>query len=172
MTPHACQQAIASILTPIVRPCYVALVVPDLDDDSILAEHVPAPTLKSRGTHLSRREELKAIEQGILVSALEVVSHTLDFAEIERDDQRPPQEWIDEMGAAAAMRRFRVAKEGWASAKEAAVGIKVATQIAAASIKASAMTQAAKTLNVALIGIVTPPKTPSEFEEVIVDGHE
>lgn len=138
------------------------------DEGSVLVERAPATELMPRDTSaLARREELKRIEQGILTSALEVVHHTLDFAAISPEDEHPPKAWVDELGLEGAMRKFRVAKEGWKSAKEAAVGIKVATQIASAGIKAHAERAEHRSLNVSLVKIAV---TDGQFDAIEVSS--
>ncbi len=102
---------------------------------------------------MARRDELKEIEQNILGSALQVVSHVMDFAQIDPTAEAPPEVWIEEMGEIAAWKRWRVARAGWVSAKEAPVGIKVATQIASAGIKAHAERVEPRRLNVNLITV-------------------
>jgi hypothetical protein len=137
------------------------------DDGSVLAEVQPVELKPRDNSMMVRREELKRIEQGILTSALEVVSATLDFAAIDPDDALPPKEWVEKYGKEAAMRKFRVAKEGWKSAKEAAVGIKVAAQIASAGIKAHAERVEPRSLNVSLVKIAV---SDGQFAEIEVSS--
>ncbi len=109
-------------------------------------------------------DRLQEVQDEILERSLFVTDGAVRFSEVEEGAVMPPQEWIDELGEEKALIRFRAAKAGWKSAKEAPVGIKVAMQMASTIIKAKAMEQApARTLNVALVHWSTPlPQFPEQ----------
>jgi hypothetical protein len=117
-------------------------------------------------------EELRDVENEILVSSLTVVQASVDFAEITPEDEAPPPEWLLRYGAAGAAKRFRIAKAAWKSAKDAPVGIRVATQIASSIIKSRSMEKAAPR-QLSVTWVSAPPPTAStltKYPEIIVES--
>lgn len=85
------------------------------------------------------QEALRAIEDELLKKSLGIVESALDFVELDpENNDEVPQEWIDELGEAEAVKRHRVARAGWLNAKEAPVAMKLAKDTAMGIVKARA----------------------------------
>lgn len=130
-----------------------------------------AEVISARQRELSvaeqRLNEIRSIEDGIHVSALQIIDDTMHAPKIEEDAEGPSEEEIAKYGKERAGERFRTARYGLMNAKEAPVFIKVATQIAAGITKARATEkQAPRSLNVAFVQMSAPLP---EFPEVIVE---
>jgi len=112
-----------------------------------------------------QRAEIRMIEDRLLRKSMFVMESAVSFQEI--DPERPdviPTEWIDELGLEGATQRHRVAMEAWKNQREAAVGLKVATNTAAAIIKARATEKAAdRPLNIGVI-MMAPMRQYTKLE--------
>jgi len=127
----------------------------------------PAPLTRELSGGELAHEELRSLEDDMLSAALEVVGGTLDFVELDPDDMdKIPPSWIKKYGIKKATRRHRAAKAGWESAKDAPVGVKVATQFAVGSIKARSAGGDNRVLNVKVISFQSPQAL---YEEIEVD---
>jgi hypothetical protein len=100
-------------------------------------------------------ERLQEIENSLREQSFEIVSATIGFADIAQDEEDVPPEWVDELGYAGALRRFRIAKAGWLGAKEAPIGIKVAASICGNIIKARAAEYGKQPLNLTLVKVTS-----------------
>lgn len=131
-----------------------------------LAEPAPLATraqvVPSKTAEEQTLERIRGIEDNMLESALSVVDGVLAFAEVQPDDEEPPEEWNGRFGEEGARRRLKLAKEGWKSAKEAAVAIKVATGVVAAITRARASEKGGpKVLNFQFVQMSAPlPEFP------------
>jgi hypothetical protein len=144
------------------------------DVASELAEVVPSwlgPQPETGGLSASelRARKLERIEDELLETNLEILNDASCFAEIDADTPCPPQRWIDELGEARAMRKFRVARAAWMSAKEAPVALSLSKSITNGIMKArAAEKQGPRTLNVALVKMVVPAN-PFPEQELLVE---
>lgn len=101
--------------------------------------------------------ELASMQDELLVRSLNVVEGAMAFAEIEPTDSDPPAEWIEQLGEEKARIKFRIARAAWMAAKDAPVGIKVASALAVGIIKAKATEKAGpKQLNIAFVQMTAP----------------
>lgn len=78
---------------------------------------------------------LAEVEHAVQQNSFDVVDAVVSFAEINPEQEEPPQNWIEKYGYLKALHRFRIAKAGWMSAKDAPVAIKVAASIATNALK-------------------------------------
>lgn len=132
----------------------------------------PAPLATPARRELSVAEKasegLKSLEDEMLKASLEVVGGAIDFIEIDpQEPDKMPPGWVKKYGRKGAERRHRAAVAGLENAKEAPIGIKVATQFAVGAIKARATAQGGNSqlnINVISIGV-----RPEKYEEVEVD---
>lgn len=102
--------------------------------------------------------------QGVGLEALversrAIVDAGLAFSEIGPEDEGPPADWVQRLGAKAAMERFRLARSCWLPKGELPSGISVATEMLRldARVKA-AQTEGPRTLNVAIQMVMNPAK--------------
>lgn len=132
-----------------------------LDEEEVHEGEIVPMTPQQVG--LSR---VKAIEDRLFDKASEVLDGVLAFADVKADDVSPPGEWIEEYGLERAEKRFRMAKYGLMSAKEAPVAIKVAQAHHASITNSRAKERNAPiSLNAALILI---PAADAKMEELVV----
>lgn len=110
------------------------------------------------------QRRLRSLENEIVAEASEVVASAMQFSKVTCEKgERPPQEWIDELGEEKAMQRLRVAQSAWMSAKDSPVALKMAQAVLVGSIKANATREAApRSLNVALVSIAAPVSFPEK----------
>ncbi len=147
------------------------ITVVDDDDGWFEAEPVAAlaPKEARKLTKAERRQEkLRSIEDELLEESMSIIAGTLAFGEV--DPEHPddiPKGWLDHMTEEEATKKLRMAKYGLMSAKEAPVGIKVATQTGSSIIRARATEHAGpKSLSLTMVSMTSPlPK----WEEVIVE---
>jgi len=96
---------------------------------------------------------LDEIQDAVKQESFEVVSAVVGFAEIDPDSPAPPESWVQQLGFARALKRFRLAKAGWLGAKEAPIGIKVAASIAGNVLKAQAGDGDRRPLNMTFVKV-------------------
>lgn len=85
-----------------------------------------------------------------------VLGDTFAFRDIAPDQETPPEEWIDELGAREAVKRLAVARAGWLPPKDAPSGVSVARAFAVGFMKSeAAKKQGARTLNVQVVQMAT-----------------
>lgn len=95
---------------------------------------------------------IRAVEEELLQETNTVVSAALDFAKIDPESDSPPSEWVERHGLEKATERFRTAKYALMSAKDAPVGLKIATQVHGGIIKARATEKSGtRIMNVTLV---------------------
>lgn len=80
----------------------------------------------------------REVEDDIFQESIEILHGALGFAAIDPEVDAPPQSWIDRLGYAKAMERYRLAKYALMSQKEAPVGLKMAQNVHASITKARA----------------------------------
>lgn len=144
-----------------VRPALVPEVMPVMPKRGMDHSVGPKPT---RDDFIAIKEE----EDALLKDSLEVLHGALNFAELPFDAVEPPQEWIDLLGEEDAHKKFRLIKAGQMSAKDAPVGVKVATSLATGIIKARATEKAAPRLSVNVITLPTLEAAKS-YDEMSLD---
>jgi hypothetical protein len=130
-------------------------------------EVVEAKVEVMRSDDQDRQDDLRRLEDELLVDSLAVVRGAIDFASLDPDDlDTIPPEWIETMGLKKATYHHRVARAAWSNAKEAPVGMKIAKDTAMGVIKAKATDRlAARPLNVGVI-MMAPMQ---QFNELEVD---
>ncbi len=142
-----------------------------MTDELVKVEEVRVLTTQEKKHALMRD-----MEETMVAGCVEVISGTTDFLAI--DPKNPdviPLGWKKKYGPEGAIRRHRAAKYGIMSAKEAPIAIKVASQMAAASMKAAAIARGNTTniLNIDKV-VFMAPRDPDEvigsYEEVEDDG--
>lgn len=159
---------------------FVDLVPPPRAQPSTVVSHsessVPSHSnsnseIAVRGNKLKAiEEELRNVENEILVSSLGVVHASVDFAEVTPGDTEPPPEWVTKYGRPAALKRLRIAQAAWLSNKDAPVGIRVATQIASSIIKSRSVEKAApRQLSVTWVSPAAPTQVHS-YPEIVVES--
>jgi hypothetical protein len=125
-------------------PDFSPLATPSADRAALLAE---------------KADRLKSFEDQIFEKSMRILSHSMDFADIEEDQDFVPQEWIDEAGGdmKLARARFRVAKGSWKGTADQPAGIKTAVQTAMGIIRArSTEKQGPRVLNVQVVNLSGP----------------
>jgi len=115
-----------------------------------------------------QQDRLQELQDQLLERSLSIVDSSMRFADIDPTTTEPPQAWIDELGMDGAKVRLRVAQSAWAAAKDAPVGIKVASSVLVGILKAKATEkQGPRTLNVAVVHMTAPmPQFPEQEIEV------
>lgn len=120
-----------------------------------IVEPEPSNLTKAEKNKLVVHNRIKAVEDDIFDKAMNVVSDTLDFAQIhpgvgpdaseeakaavEAHNGALVERWAAEMGShAAAAQRFRIAQQGWATAGQMPGGIKLAQETFVGIAKARA----------------------------------
>jgi hypothetical protein len=116
-----------------------------------------------------QKARLKNLENKLLQDSMEVVTGVCEFAEIEPNQEGGcPQAWIDELGEATAMKKWRLTNAGWLNSKDAPVGITVATKISIGILRAHAASKAPPVnLNIAKIEM-----TVAQTEYDVIDLEE
>lgn len=110
-----------------------------------------------------RQEQLRSLEDEMLHNALNVVGGAIDFVAL--DGEEMPEGWREKYGDEGAERRLRAAIAGRENAKEAPIGIKVATQFAVGAIKARATERGGnRSLRVNVINFAAPRREYKELE--------
>lgn len=122
---------------------------------------------------------LRSLEDNLLERSMRIIDSALSFEEIEDpsgqaeaeppvvkmqsdgsvDLQRAdiPLEWIQELGYEKALRRLRVARAAWRGAKDAPVGLKMATAVFNGIVKARATEKATPTqINIIAVPMSAP----------------
>ena len=115
-------------------------------------------------THTDLQQDgLRRLEDELYKGSLEVVSGTLDFAELDPADlDKMPEGWTE--------RRHRIAKVGWMSVKDAPVAIATATKVLTGIVRARATEKAGpKQLNLNMVSITAPLK---QLEVIDIEGEE
>lgn len=101
--------------------------------------------------------EIRGIEERMLVRGLGIMDGVLSFADIDRDQEDPPQEWIDMLGEQEAKKRLRVARACWMNAKEAPVGLQLTQRFVSGAQKSRAMENVdRRPLQVTVVNIGAP----------------
>lgn len=93
--------------------------VPSLDLTSSLT-----PEAKEK-----RMVRMREIEDEVLQRAIGNCNAIQCFSEISRDEENPPEQWVEELGLEAAQKKLAIAKQGWVPQKEAPFGAIQAMQI-------------------------------------------
>lgn len=96
-------------------------------------------------------DSLTKMQDSLLEQAHGIIDDHLHFADIDPEDEAPPQEWIDKLGEAKAMRRFRLAQWALLPEAKAPVGMKNAVKIANGMAKANAARGGGTQLNVSVM---------------------
>ena len=140
------------------------------DDSASLVASPPAGALACEpATALATSDQmdrLKDLQDRILLKSLEVVEASVSFHEIAPNLEKPPQEWVDELGEVKAAEKLRVAKASWMNAKEAPVGLAMCRATALGIMKVN---EASKHLSPHLNVQVAIFNAPS-YETVEVDS--
>lgn len=148
-------------------PGWMADIDGDVQLPASIAAILPAsagPVLTERTSAELQQDRLREIEDSLLTQSLSVIDDTLAFRDIAPEDTDPPPEWILQYGKKEAMKRFRLAKAGWATKKDAPSGAAAAERVAVGIIKARATEKAGpKSLNIAVVQIAIG--TPQTFPE-------
>lgn len=131
-------------------------------------EPAPGPVLRLAGqiepqdkTQLEKQSQdaLRALQDEIFQTSLEVSRDMMSFGEVSPEAENPDQdpifrEWVKSMGRKAAERRYRVARAGWVSKKDAPVGILESTSMAVGIMKARAVEKGGtRVLNVGTVNM-------------------
>lgn len=130
---------------------------------SPIAEVLPATeALPARKSHAEQRQdEIREIEDELLRKSLEIVDASLDFCKVDPTIETPPEQWVRELGADKAERKFKVAKAAWMAPKDAPCGILMAKSVSLGIIKARAAEGTApRGLNIAVQMVVSAPHFP------------
>lgn len=122
------------------------------------AEVMPARTTEKEHA----MDSLASMEDKLFDQAISVVSDALSFGDLDPTDEEVPQAWIDEMGQAAAERKFRNTRAGMMKGSEAPAGVKLAEKIATGIMKTRALRGAAPVLNLSLVQL-TVEAAPREY---------
>lgn len=91
--------------------------------DKALAEY------RSAKAREERWEKMERVQDEVFASAAGIMQAFMAFAEIEPDQQEPPEEWIAEFGPKGAALRLKVAKLGWGRKDEMPGGVAVAEKV-------------------------------------------
>lgn len=119
-----------------------------------------------RGTLEERQAALRGLETELLEECIVVSRDTLRFREISEEQDMPPQEWVDEVGLDAAMERFRCAKSGWMSRKNAPIAVQLAVQLGVGIIKSRATEKmGSKTINAVVVQF---PAAPNKYQQLVL----
>lgn len=103
-----------------------------------MACHIPAVVYGGHQNNLDRLDPAKKAERLARIAEIEdetfqtaagIVQASLDFYQVEPNQEEPPPEWIEQYGARAAMQRLRVAKASWLPQSVAPSGVKLAAQV-------------------------------------------
>jgi hypothetical protein len=125
----------------------------------------PGAALADQGGSLAVRgqhDRLRALEDDIYESNLNVVLDATRFRDIDPGQTEPPAEWVAELGEAEARKRLRVANGAWLGAKDAPLGISVAKSIVGAMAKARAVERSGggRELNMTIAVAIVAPSYP------------
>lgn len=121
----------------------------------VQAELVDSAPRSSAAEKRKRRNQ--SLFESVFRQTLLVVSDSMHFSEIDQDCTKPPDEWVQKLGARRAEQRLRIARASWMSPKEAPVGIMVAKAFAGMAIRAQAIqASGTPTLNVAVLQMSAP----------------
>ena len=135
---------------------------PDPVADALAASAVPDPKLAR-----SREEFITNIEHQVHKEAAGIVSDALHFADIDPDDDDPPQAWIDELGVEGARKRLRTAKYALQTPKEAPIGLRIAKDTMVGMSKAKAGKKGpSHVLNMLVVKMTGPVPQYEELEIV------
>lgn len=132
-----------------------------------MKERKPPTAIVGASPAYIQHQRLTSMQDDLLERSLMVVDASMAFAEIDPESKKPPKKWVEDMGEQEALIRWRIARAGWMSAKDAPVGIKVASAVAVGIIKAKATEKAGpKQLNIALVQLSSPlPQFPEQDVE-------
>lgn len=114
----------------------------------------------------AKSEKLSELRDDSLRDALEVVSGTMAFRELDPESMAMPEDWEEKYGRVEARRRLAVARAGWMPAKEAPAAVKLSFDLVRSMMKDHGE-RAAPTLNVAIKVTETSKKKPEDLYEVI-----
>jgi hypothetical protein len=131
--------------------------VPSLDLSSGL-------TPEAKELRLARMRE---IEDECLQRAIGNCNAIQCFSEVSRDEENPPESWVQELGLEAAQKKLAIAKEGWKPQKEAPFGAIQAMQIMIGIAKARGQSVRVGTLELNA-RISLPAPTTSEHPGPVV----
>lgn len=149
------------------------------DDDSLPAEVAsdPSNSLRALGTSmretgskewakLSVGERIAEIQANLASRSAVILDDALSFAEVDPNDESPPQRWVEELGEERAIEKFRVAKASHLNSKAAPSGISVAKAIfvAMAKLQASQNQQARPPVSPVQVTITIPSYDEIEVE--------
>lgn len=130
-------------------------------DEEALVKVAPAP-LEPGHRWLARKQ------QEIFEEAAKITEDVLAFRDLDPALTEPPPEWVAALGEDEALKRFRVARSAWMSAKEAPVGIKVAKELVVGISKAlGESAQAPRILNMQKVTVYSGK--PPEYQVVEVE---
>lgn len=117
------------------------------------------PSNKYAAYALEKANRIKGFEDQILEKSMRILSHSMDFCEIDDTEINIPPEWIAEANGdmKIAKARFRVAKGSQKATAEQPGGIKTAVQTAMGIIRArSTEKQGPRVLNIGVVNISSP----------------
>lgn len=119
-----------------------------LDNPPLEGELEPAKGPLARETI----EKFRLLEDEILSEATDIIQGAMSFHKIDPTAKEPPDEWVKSLGRERATERFRLAQYALMNAKEAPVGLKMATAVHGSIVKARSTEKAgARPLNVMLV---------------------
>ena len=94
-----------------------------------LTPEPPAPIVEVvPSTPMTAARRLRSLEDELLTEATRIVAGVMSFDAIDPESETPPQEWRQLHGEEEALRRYRLAKYGLMSRKDAPIAITVAQQ--------------------------------------------
>lgn len=135
-----------------------------LDDTPAPIEVVHEAEIVPESDESSQIDRIKALEDEMLEEAMAVTKDVIDFGAIGPEDEAPPDEWVRELGAEKAMRRFRHMKAAWCGSKTAPVALGITASFVTKVIKARSVERAAPR---ALAIVMMPnPHAPMPLFEV------
>lgn len=117
---------------------------------------------------LSGQAGLQALQDELLEESAAVVAGALRFAQILPTDRGPSAEWVERYGKAKADEMFRLAVYGQMTAKEAPVGLKIATATMTGIAKAQALTKKGPRVLNMTIAVIPMGQAPV-YPELIVE---
>lgn len=123
-------------------------------EDLFAEDQTPVALAKPDSPSLAR---IRGIEDEMQERSLGIIDGVLAFADLPLEATEAPPEWVAQYGKEGAAKRFRLARHGMESAKDAPVAIKVAVSVHAAITKARATEKAGpKSLNIQFVQMSAP----------------
>lgn len=111
-------------------------------------------------------DALQAMQDAMFDQVSSILDDHLAFAELEKDADAPPEEWIEDLGYARAWRKFRLAKYGQLPESQAPVGLKNSVKILNGLMRVKAAQGfAGAQVNIGIM--IAPPDGPKPVFDVI-----